>query len=96
MRFHAPITATPVYEDYDDHQSSQFTRPSINKSYSSSLLRQASLKQASHNNEKLKDFLTEYKWPIGLQDTFIKNINKVPIRFFICDDSGSVSNYNVN
>jgi hypothetical protein len=39
-----------------------------------------------------KEYLTSCKWPKGLQDTFVKNLSKMPIRFFICDDSGSMNN----
>eukprot|EP01039_Chlorochromonas_danica_P008794 gene8794-9698_t len=37
-----------------------------------------------------REFLTAARWPTGLQDTFLRNLTKVPIRFFICDDSGSM------
>ena len=39
-----------------------------------------------------REFLSNhpYDWPVGLQDTFINSLSKFPIRFFICDDSGSV------
>lgn len=39
----------------------------------------------------VREFLTHHHWPIGLQDTFVRNLVKVPIRFFICDDSGSMA-----
>ena len=35
-------------------------------------------------------YLSRCQWPVGLQDTFIRNLSKIPLRFFICDDSGSV------
>ena len=38
-----------------------------------------------------REFLSEHKWPVGLQDTFIKNVSTIAFRFFICDDSGSMS-----
>lgn len=42
------------------------------------------------NEAGAREFLTSYRWPPGLQDTFIRNLKKIPMRFFICDDSGSV------
>jgi hypothetical protein len=41
-------------------------------------------------NAGAREFLSANKWPIGLQDTFVKNLTTIPIRFFICDDSGSM------
>ena len=35
-------------------------------------------------------FLFEKGWPLGLQTALINNLAKVPMRFFICDDSGSM------
>ena len=37
-----------------------------------------------------REYLSRCEWPLGLQDTFIRNLSKIPLRFFICDDSGSV------
>jgi hypothetical protein len=45
------------------------------------------------NEAGARQFLSSNKWPIGLQDTLIANLHKIPKRFFICDDSGSVSKY---
>lgn len=42
------------------------------------------------NEAGAREFLSGHKWPVGLQDTFIHNLSKIPIRFFICDDSGSM------
>ncbi len=42
------------------------------------------------NEAGAKSFLTKNKWPIGLQNALIKSCKKVPIRFFIVDDSGSM------
>jgi hypothetical protein len=36
-------------------------------------------------------FLSENGWTQGLQDVMIKNMVKVPLRYFLCDDSGSMS-----
>jgi hypothetical protein len=43
------------------------------------------------NEDGAREFLSALDWPRGLQDIFIRNIKKIPIRFFVCDDSGSVS-----
>lgn len=37
-----------------------------------------------------RDFLSKNHWPVALQDAFLKNLQRYPIRFFICDDSGSM------
>eukprot|EP01039_Chlorochromonas_danica_P005675 gene5675-6258_t len=42
------------------------------------------------NEAGAREFLTSARWPVGLQDTFVRNLANVPIRFFICDDSGSM------
>lgn len=38
-----------------------------------------------------KAYLSRYRWPRGLQMALLKNLTKVPVRFFVCDDSGSMS-----
>lgn len=43
------------------------------------------------NEGNLREFLTEKQWPENMQNTFIKNLDSVPLRFFICDDSGSMA-----
>ena len=35
--------------------------------------------------------LSTHGWPGGLQETFLRSCRKIPIRFFIVDDSGSMS-----
>ena len=42
------------------------------------------------DNSATLEFLANERWPLGLQDIFIRNLDKVPLRFFICDDSGSM------
>ena len=46
------------------------------------------------NEEGAREFLSSLDWPRGLQQIFIRNLKKIPIRFFLCDDSGSVSFWN--
>jgi hypothetical protein len=46
----------------------------------------------SQINEGLaREFLYAHGWPEGLQNFLIRNLSKMPYRFFICDDSGSMS-----
>lgn len=40
---------------------------------------------------RLYDFLNEHQWPRGLQDNLIRSLDRLPIRFMIVDDSGSMS-----
>lgn len=42
------------------------------------------------NEVGAREYLAGQKWPHGLQDTFCQNLRKIPLRFFICDDSGSM------
>jgi hypothetical protein len=37
-----------------------------------------------------KEYLSQNEWPLGLQDTIIKSIDNIPIRYFILDNSGSM------
>lgn len=43
------------------------------------------------NETECHKFLEKHKWPRGLIKALIKNCKKIPIRFFIVDDSGSMS-----
>lgn len=43
------------------------------------------------NEPGAREYLTSCGWPKGLQDTFIRNLKKIPIRYYICDNSGSMS-----
>eukprot|EP01038_Epipyxis_sp_PR26KG_P013124 gene13124-17590_t len=42
------------------------------------------------NDAGAKSFLSSKKWPKGLQNAFLRNLRKIPVRYFICDDSGSM------
>lgn len=46
----------------------------------------------SHGTDNVgaREFLAANKWPIGLQNTFVENLALISMRFFICDDSGSM------
>jgi hypothetical protein len=37
-----------------------------------------------------RGYLQEFNWPSGLADALILNVNKIPIRFVLVDDSGSM------
>jgi hypothetical protein len=43
------------------------------------------------NDGGAREFLSQHRWPPGLQEAFIQNLTKTPIRFFVCDDSGSMA-----
>jgi hypothetical protein len=45
--------------------------------------------EVSIDEDGCRRFLTEHRWPPGVQNMLIKNLKKVPLRIFICDDSGS-------
>ena len=40
------------------------------------------------DERKAGDFLGMYNWPDGLKSTVFKSCRKIPLRFFIIDDSG--------
>lgn len=43
------------------------------------------------NEVACREYLTTHYWPPGLIDLFLKSLQRVPIRYFICDDSGSMA-----
>lgn len=43
------------------------------------------------NDLAARDYLSRFGWPEGLQEAFITNLSKTPIRYFIVDDSGSMA-----
>lgn len=42
------------------------------------------------NDGGAREFLSQHNWSPGMQEAFLQNLSKTPIRFFICDDSGSM------
>ena len=40
---------------------------------------------------RAREFLDEHNWPSGLIEAFLLNVEKIPFRFFIIDDSGSMN-----
>jgi len=59
---------------------------SSNQSSSSSL----SFLSVKLNEDNTNKFLKSHEWPDGLIKAFIRSCKKIPIRYFICDDSGSM------
>ena len=45
------------------------------------------------NEVGAREYLTSQNWPVGLQDVLIHCLKTIPLRFFVYDDSGSVSFY---
>ena len=39
----------------------------------------------------IRNFLSSHSWPEGLQNALVNTLKKMPIRYFICDDSGSMT-----
>lgn len=57
-------------------------------------LESVSLENVGHISDSevgLRNFLMTHNWPNGLQDCLIRSISKIPIRYIICDDSGSMT-----
>ena len=75
-----PIMATAV--PISDNNTNSYGYPSAPTAVS----------QPQLNEGGAREFLSTYpySWPKGLQDTLMNSLSKYPIRFFICDDSGSV------
>lgn len=76
------VEATPV-PAVDD---TPITRPPLQAQYSTDALDQ----------DEIRRFLDTCRWPRGLTNTIIKCLRETPIRFFICDDSGSMNSSDGN
>ena len=64
------------YLSSSNHRNSSFYNPNVSSTI---------------NDGSTRTFLTSKGWPQGLQDFLIHNVaTKLPYRFFICDDSGSM------
>lgn len=66
-----------------------FNPPATNPAYGG-LTPTVPLLANEFNEVGAREYLAGQKWPHGLQDTFCQNLRKIPLRFFICDDSGSM------
>ena len=73
------VTGTPYdLNNKDEHQPSDSWPPE-------------QLPDVTHINETtFRNFLQSNGWPLGLQTTLLNGIKSMPMRFFICDDSGSM------
>ena len=47
--------------------------------------------QQPPNDAAVRSFLKKNDWPKGLIEALLRDINRVPVRFFIIDDSGSMN-----
>ena len=54
------------------------------------------LSQSGIDEAAARQFLFEKGWPLGLQSTLISSLAKIPFRYFICDDSGSMMSQDGN
>ena len=80
------VTAIPVSSASNNHFGYSISAP---EAYNNHRL------DGRHFDEvAVREYLSTYpyNWPKGLQDILINSLPKFPIRFFICDDSGSVFN----
>jgi hypothetical protein len=75
----------PIY----DYQTDLATAPSAPISQTNSAVQYF---KSAYEVENIREYLSAYpnNWPRGLQDSLLNNLYKIPYRFFICDDSGSV------
>ena len=58
-----------------------------------SALRQACINNFTNgpNLSRAQEYLAAHNWPGGIQKALLKTLSKIPMRFFIVDDSGSMS-----
>jgi len=49
------------------------------------------LSTAVKNESGARTYLSTNQWNPSMQNYFFQNIARIPIRYFICDDSGSMS-----
>ena len=45
----------------------------------------------SFDANAIRNFLSSKNWPPGLQTACVQSCEKLPVRFFIVDDSGSMA-----
>lgn len=83
-----PVPHAVAVNDVHIHVQGYAADPSapMNPGY----LPSASLPQFQ-NEGGAREFLQTQGFPKGLQDAFVDNLSKIPLRFFIIDDSGSMA-----
>ena len=50
----------------------------------------SSMPLVSLNEQAAKTYLASKDWPLGFQVQVLEQVEKIPLRFFICDDCGSM------
>lgn len=75
-----PVVAVAVNND-----------PVYAQSYASAPSAQPEPLAQFQNEGGAREFLSANGFPAGLQDTFVDALTKVPLRFFVLDDSGSMA-----
>ncbi len=85
------VQAVPVPTNTDPQQSPSDTGGHPPASTTSATPPAETESSSTMNEPALRTLLSNHHWPKGLQDNFIRNLDKIPYRFFICDDSGSMS-----
>ena len=82
----SPMKINGIFFPYNEHGN--ILRKG-NQPYLKNLTNMAS--SLPHPNETAaQQHLSSANWPNGLQQAFLSGCRKVPIRFIICDDSGSM------
>jgi len=82
--------AVPVDIDDRRHQYATATVTHSGRINLSAAASASTITVSPYNEGGAREILASVKWPVGLQDAFIQNLSRIPIRFFICDDSGSM------
>jgi len=91
-----PIAQANLSIDVEANEITLLEKPSIQKSPKRIIQQDneigniESILNTQINEEAVTQFLKDNEWKPGLISAFIKSMKKIPIRFFITDDSGSM------
>jgi hypothetical protein len=85
-----PVTAHAVYANNPAFTEANFSNQRNFVPSDAPMTPDAAIFSNVTNETSAREFLKGSGWPTGLIETCIKNLTKIPIRFFICDDSGSM------
>ena len=90
-----PLPSVPVAEVITDHYTTNEQAYNLQGGQHfmpppSAPPARVSMPAPAYNDAAAREFLRAHKWPRGLQDCFMKNLNKIPVRYIIADDSGSM------